>query len=379
VAGRLASRLWTLAQLLKPATWFRPVAAQPPRRILVLHHLLLGDTLMLTPLLAKLRAAYPAAEICLSCPRAFLPLYAAQPFGVIALPFDPREVSTLADLARRGPWDHCLIPAENRYTLLARALGARRIIGFGGDRPSWKNWLLDQVASFPSAPACFGDFVASELVAGDPPRPFSPPHWPWAEAAPFSRPQGAYVVLHLGASSPLKYWPSARWMALAEWFALQGFEVVWSAGAKETHLVNEVDPAGRFTTLAGKLDLLQLAKLLTEAVLMVCPDTGIAHLGRLTGTPTVALFGPGSPAICGAGDYWQDSPFAALSAEIPCRDQTTTFRRHAPWIRRCARSHGGSAGQCARALCMEGISLQAVQAAARTLLADPAGLPQVQG
>lgn len=379
MARRLASRLWTLAQLLKPSTWFRPTAAQPPRRILVLHHLLLGDTLMLTPLLAKLRATYPAAEIGLCCPRAFLPLYAAQPFGVIALPFDPREVSTLADLARRGPWDHCLIPAENRYTLLARALGARRITGFGGDRPGWKNRLLDQVASFPAAPACFGDFAASALVPGAPPRHFSPAQWPWAQAAPFSRPPGAYVVLHLGASSPLKYWPAARWMALAEWLSLQGYEIVWSAGAKETHLVSEVDPKQHFTSLAGKLDLLQLASLLVDAALMVCPDTGVAHLGRLTGTPTIALFGPGSPAICGAGEYWQDSPFIALSVEIPCRDQTTTFRRDAPWIRRCARSHGSGTGQCARPLCMEGINLQAVQAAARTLLADRADRPQAQG
>ena len=369
MAGRLASRLWTLTQLLKPSSWFRPAPHSPPRRILVLHHLLLGDTLMLTPLLAKLRAQYADTEICLACPSAFLSLYAAQPFGVIAVPFDPRKVSTLKKLSQRGPWDLCIIPAENRYTPLARALGAQRIVGFAGDRPGWKNLLLDEAAWFPATPACFGDFVASELIPGTPPRHFSPEDWPWAQAESFSRPRQPYVVLHLGASSPLKYWPTARWMALAEWFSIQGFEIVWSAGAKETGLVDQVDAERRFTDLAGKLDLLQLATLLADAALMVCPDTGVAHLGRLTGTPTIALFGPGSPAICGAGDYWQNSPFVALSAEVSCRDQTTTFRRNAAWIRRCARSHGDGAGQCARPLCMEGIPLQAVQAAARSLLA----------
>ena len=41
-----------------------------PRRILVAHHLLLGDTLMLTPLLAKLRERYPEAEVTMAVPRA---------------------------------------------------------------------------------------------------------------------------------------------------------------------------------------------------------------------------------------------------------------------------------------------------------------------
>ena len=42
------------------ARWgFRRRAPAGPRRILVLHHLLLGDTLMLTALLAKLREQYP--------------------------------------------------------------------------------------------------------------------------------------------------------------------------------------------------------------------------------------------------------------------------------------------------------------------------------
>ena len=40
-----------------------PARPQNPRKILVLHDLLLGDTLMLAPLLAGLRRRYPEAEI----------------------------------------------------------------------------------------------------------------------------------------------------------------------------------------------------------------------------------------------------------------------------------------------------------------------------
>src|SRR5205085_3548268 len=60
-----------------------------PRRILVLHHLLLGDTMMLTGLLAKLRARHPRAEIVMTVARPFAGLYAGRPYGVRAHAFDP--------------------------------------------------------------------------------------------------------------------------------------------------------------------------------------------------------------------------------------------------------------------------------------------------
>ena len=43
-----------------------------PQRILVVHHLLLGDTLMLTALLAKLREQHPAADIVMGLPEAYV-------------------------------------------------------------------------------------------------------------------------------------------------------------------------------------------------------------------------------------------------------------------------------------------------------------------
>src|SRR5207237_194035 len=67
-------------------------ARRPPlglQRVLVAHHLLLGDTLMLTPLLAKLREQHPAAEIVMALPEAYAPLYAGAPYGVHAIGWNP--------------------------------------------------------------------------------------------------------------------------------------------------------------------------------------------------------------------------------------------------------------------------------------------------
>ena len=54
----------------------KPVA---PRRILIAHHLLTGDVLMLTPLLAKLREQHPGADIVITTRRSVAPLYAGRP------------------------------------------------------------------------------------------------------------------------------------------------------------------------------------------------------------------------------------------------------------------------------------------------------------
>lgn len=364
--SRAGSRLFILSRLAGRLLPWRRQRPEAPRRILVLHHLLLGDTLMLTPLLARLAALHPQAERYLSCPPALAPLYARQPFGFTALPWQPRR-GDIAALRRHAPYDLVIIPAENRYSPLARVLG-RHVRGFADDKPAWKNWLLDEALPFPHAPAAFGDFCAT--LAGDAPHQvFSPQDWPLPAAAPFERPATPCAVLHLGASSPLKYWPAERWAALADALAAQGVTPVWSAGAKETALVAAADPQGRYPSLAGKLDLAQLAQLFAEARLIVCPDTGVAHLARIVGTPTVALFGPGSSLISGAGEYWRDSPFTALSIDIACRNQTHTFRRERAWIQRCSRSMGDAPGQCPQARCMEGITLERVLQACQAQLA----------
>src|ERR1035438_1745052 len=63
--SRLLLRLAILARAAAQAvaTIGRRHPRPDPRRILIAHRLLLGDTLMLTALIARLREAYPRAEI----------------------------------------------------------------------------------------------------------------------------------------------------------------------------------------------------------------------------------------------------------------------------------------------------------------------------
>jgi len=330
----------------------RRSSPERPRRVLIAHHLLLGDTIMLTPLIAKCRARWPQADIAMTCPVAYAPLYDGRPYGVRALAYDPADATTLTSVLADAPPDLALVPADNRLSWLARAAGSRWIVAFGGDSPAYKDWPIDELRAYPGEPAAWGDLVAG-LIDGPPPSLYRVSDWPAPQANGFAKPVSPYVVLHVGASTPLKQWPTQRWRALGERLAAQRYAIVLSAGPGEGRLLAEIDPQKRWTHYNGMLSLPQLWHLLAGAALVVCPDTGVAHLARLTGAPTVALFGPGSALLSGGGEFWRESPFTALTIpDFPCRDQRITMKREVAWIRRCERFPGSDHGQCPEARCM---------------------------
>ena len=51
----------------------------------------------------------------------------------------------------------------------------------------------------------------------------------------------------------------------------------------------------------GRLDLRGLAERVASARLLLCGDTGVAHLATALGTPSVLLFGPDRPGAVGTG------------------------------------------------------------------------------
>ncbi len=356
MASGRPSRLWPRLQVFAHAMPRLLVGRRRPRRvgrILVAHHLLLGDTIMLAGLFKKLRRDYPEALIDVLVPVAWMPIFSGAPYGVRALPYDPRSLAGHRKLLAHGPYDWALVPADNRWSWVARAMGARWITAFAGGPGGSKDWPVDQHVAWPQAAEAWGD-IASRLAPGPEPAAFVAGEWP-APARPAAMPvvpAAPYAILHLGASSPHKLWPAAHWRALAETLDGAGVRVVWSAGPRELDLVQAVDPDGRYASMAGKLDLAGLWHLLAGAAVLVSPDTGVAHLARLTGTPAVVLFGPGSPVVSGPGRFWRDSPFAVVWIEdIACRDQNLLFERPLPWVRHCWRS----VAECGNPRCIQQI------------------------
>lgn len=116
---------------------------------------------------------------------------------------------------------------------------------------------------------------------------------------PFDEP---YVVVHPGASVPARAWDAARAGALVTRLAEEGRHVAVTGAADECSLTEAVAGPGRpeVADLGGATDLASLAGVLEGAAVVVCGNTGPAHLATAAGTPVVSIFAPVVPA-----DRWR--------------------------------------------------------------------------
>lgn len=343
--------------------------ADPPRRVLLPHHSLLGDTILLAACIAKVRERYPDAAIVHVMPRAFVPLFAGRPWGAEPVGWSASDPASLEALWALEPFDLALVNGDTRFAWLARAIGARRVVAFSGEPAAYKKWPVTEFVDMPAQPMAWSDLVAT-LVPGEPPAPYARGQWPAPPFRPYDRPHAPYAVLHVGASTMHKTWLPERWAELATALEARGLQPCWSAGPGEERLVAAIPGGGRRTSFAGRLDLPQLWDLVANASLVVTGDTSVAHISRAALAPTVVLFGPSGPVLGGQGRFWADCPGASVAIDpFPCRDQDILFKRHVAWIRRCSRG----AAECPAPRCMHEIGVQAVLSAAAPFL--PPGNP----
>ncbi|WP_327118168.1 glycosyltransferase family 9 protein [Nocardia sp. NBC_01730] len=106
------------------------------------------------------------------------------------------------------------------------------------------------------------------------------------------------VVVHVGAGAPARRWPPDRFAAVVRHLLVLGREVVLTGDEYERELALSIAaraglPVSR--VLAGEQNLIELAATIAEAALVICGDTGVAHLATAFGTRTVLLFGPTPP------------------------------------------------------------------------------------
>lgn len=110
----------------------------------------------------------------------------------------------------------------------------------------------------------------------------------------------APVLVHPGAASGSRRWPVQRWGAVVAGLT-RSRAVVLTGGPDERDLCDAVIGAARSAgatdvrSTAGTLDLAALSGAIAGAALVICGDTGVAHVATGVGTPSVLLFGPTPP------------------------------------------------------------------------------------
>ena len=255
----------------------------------VLRPLGLGDLLTGVPAIRAVRAAVPGHRLVLATTAALRPLAElvdavdeVLPAGELQ-PLDwtgpPPELAV--DLHGKGPASHRIVAA----------LHPDRLLCFGSPGYPGPTWRADEheVARWCRL-VSEGLGVPADPDALDLAVPAVPP------------PVRGAAVVHPGAAFPGRRWPPERFAAVARHLAAAGHDVRVTGGPAEVDLARAVASTAGLpdeAVLAGRTTSLELAAVVAHARLVVCGDTGVAHLATAYRRPSVVLFGPVSPALWG--------------------------------------------------------------------------------
>jgi ADP-heptose:LPS heptosyltransferase len=98
------------------------------------------------------------------------------------------------------------------------------------------------------------------------------------------------LAVHLGAGTAAKRWPPARWRVLIAKFLADGWRVVVVGGPDDVEASIALKPHENLRDWTGMLTVTQTAALLERAELFIGADSGPSHLAAASGTPSVILF-----------------------------------------------------------------------------------------
>lgn len=289
-----------------------------PKSILVVHLKRVGDILLSTPLLARLRRRFPRARIDFLIYAQYADVLAGNPDLSAVVAYDPARPWTLPALARAGHYDWVIDLLGNGASAWACALsGARRRVAFESryprfvhnlrvskpERPMYaalqKNLLLDAALSAES-------LVPAEDNSRDP-RPRFPVDerrregWGSTIAATFGDAAGPLIVMSPTSRRATRKWSADGFARLARLLTERVHArvlCVWGPGEQEDAAAIVRAAANPSVKLAPPLpEIMDLAAVLSHAACSVGNCNGTRHVATAVRTPTVTIHMSSDPRV----------------------------------------------------------------------------------
>ena len=356
-----------------------------PQRILIRGVNWLGDAVMTTPALLRLREKFPAAHVALLCPEKLRDLWLFHPAinEVITFGQGDRTIN-VANKLRAGGFELALVLPNSPRSAL-EVFFARIPHRIGLARP-WRNCFLTQAVKPRAEAVNMRKRTAAEikkLVAADVsrsrtsvsralttassahqsheylhlaaalganPEPLAPqlfvaPEEVEAAAKKFGLENlsGPILGMNPGAEyGPAKRWPVERFIAAAQEIQKRT-NCVWLlfGGTGDAAITGQIAASLRasrvaFHALAGQTTLRELMALLKLCRVLLTNDSGPMHVAAALGTPVVVPFGSTSPELTGPG-LPGDPRHRLLKSDAPC---SPCFLRECPIDFRCMQGIG---------------------------------------
>jgi heptosyltransferase II len=349
-----------------------------PRHILVRGVNWLGDAVMATPALLRLREKFPDAHIALLGPEKLKDLWRHHPAVDETISFAAREsVFAVAKKLRAEKFDLALVlPNSPRSALEIFLAGIPQRLGYA--RP-WRNFFLTNAIP-PRAGAVkmrkrtvaeIQQLVAADVnrrtdraltsaatgahqiheylnlaaaIGANPeplaPQLFVPPEEIAAAKKKFGLNEIAAPIFGLNPGAeygPAKRWPVEKFISAAKKIQQQT-NCVWIllGGKGDLQLCRRIESEiqnskFKIQNLCGQTSLRELMALLKLCRVVLTNDTGPMHVAAALGTPVVVPFGSTSPELTGPG-LPGDAPNHLLKSDAPC---SPCFLRECPIDFRC--------------------------------------------
>lgn len=357
-----------------------------PDRILIRGVNWLGDAVMTTPALQRLREARPRARLVLLTQEKLAGLWQNHPSldGLLTCAVGESPWAVAGRLRAEAFSTALLLPNSPRAALEAWLARIPQRIGYA--RP-WRSWLLTQplpprpgqarmakrsvreirhlirrsgasaagapVSPPPRASHQIHDYLHLAAALGANPEPlaprlevtaaelhqaeeaFLPGKRGQAQASPSAAPRRLLGLCPGAEYGPAKRWPAERFAAVARAVVREDANCLWLAlgGPRDWPVCEEVArrAGGGVLNLAGQTSLRQLMALLKLCRVVLTNDSGPMHVAAALGTPVVVPFGSTSPSLTGPGQPG-DPRHRLFSSDAPC---APCFRRHCPIDLRC--------------------------------------------
>jgi ADP-heptose:LPS heptosyltransferase len=309
------------------------LAANKTPRIAIIAPLLLGDTLMSVSLIAKLRHLYPFSPILLICTQPLADLLRFGPYGIKTATIRLKSLSSMRAIRALGPFDLGYALGENRFALIAKAIGCSKVVALAGGRPFWRNMFVDQAVEIDQTSTNI--YTQQAQLVGE---PSSPLRFAKDEFSPLNKSvdrslitKPHYVLLHLGSSRRSKQWASGNWRNLISALDSLGYRLVIAVGPGEQDLLQSVDPNSAHHAFVGGSNLEPFWGVVKDAAALVCVDSAAAHIGKLTETLTICFYGPGGEALTGPDQFFRQGRFFGLTLKsLPDKCREPVFKRTLP-------------------------------------------------
>lgn len=327
-------------------------------RALVVQTSFIGDTVLTTPLIAKL-ADRASVDVVVTPTTA--PLLENNSAIDQLIVYDKRGadrgvaafVRLARQLRRRRYGTAYLAQGSMRSAALVLAAGIRHRVGF--QTSAGRRLYTERV------PYIENDHHAARLLRlagadGALPRPRLYPGVAEREAVDALLRRAGALDAPLVALAPGSVWATKRWPHYADLASELGERLVIVGSAADREVAAQIVGAagGRAIDATGQLSLLASAELIGRSSVLVTNDSAPLHLASAMQTPTVAIFGPTVPEF-GFGPLAPRSMVLGLGA-LACRP----CDRHGP--QRCPLGHWR---------CMREITPRQVAAAVQELVAQP--------